>query len=118
MLEPLIALLELLIFEHKPRPWVVRSWRACVELCQRLVPFRRRSQVPQFVTNSHLPQWEGAQRQYALAAGLGKMWPPALGLPLPKLPPNSPWPGLYEPSPAGAVAIEFGQVDTAPRLFG
>lgn len=53
-----------------------------------------------FVTNS----WEGAQRQYALATGLGKMWPPALGLPLPKLAPDSPWAALY-----AAPVTEIGQ---------
>lgn len=41
MLEPFILLLELLCLEHKPRPWVIRVYRAVLALGRRsgdLVP--------------------------------------------------------------------------------
>jgi hypothetical protein len=42
VLEPFIFLLELLFFEHKPRSWVRRSFRACHQFCQRVVLLVRR----------------------------------------------------------------------------
>jgi hypothetical protein len=91
VLEPFILLLEILILEHKPRPWVVRAFRACVEFCGRVARLARRrvpeplpvgtasaiamamqppvdrrpmQTPPVFVNNSHWMQWEAARRQH------------------------------------------------------
>jgi hypothetical protein len=93
VLEPLILLIELLFLEHKPRPWVVRAFRACLapfgrrpaDLGQetvatlttkviRAVPVRQDlSPVPTFVSTSNPQswmQWEAHNRQHDLTTRL------------------------------------------------
>jgi hypothetical protein len=101
VLEPFILLLELLLLEHKPRPWVVRTFRACVEFCRRVARlirrhvseplppgtpsaivaamqppiYRTRMQMPDVFVNNTMMMIEAERRQHDSAARFAMQTP-------------------------------------------